>query len=367
MVAPPIRVLVVDDVEDEFLLTARQLGRIPGIECEVEWVAEAGRAVERMAANAHDVYLVDFILSGDAGADSGADVVRAAAQRGCDGPCIVLTAQGDRDADLSAMGAGAVDFLVKGRLDPAMLERAIRYAMERHRTRRLLAEHVAELRRTNGELAQFASMLSHDMRQPLHVVAGYLELIATMGEESARAADFAVRAQGAVHRMNTMIDDLLADVRGERAAGPFAPVDTAEIFDNALADLSLAISSAAAVVERGPLPVVKGNASQLGQLFRNLLDNALKFRGLLPPYVLVTAQAADGGWVFSVADNGVGVAGQDVHRIFSMFQRGGRGATVLGTGVGLAVCRRVAERHGGRIWVDSPEGGGAIFRFHLKA
>lgn len=365
--AGPIRVLVVDDVEDDFLLTGRQLGRIAGIQFELEWVAEASLAVERMAANAHDVYLVDYILSGDRGGDTGADVMRAAALRGCDGPCIVLTAQGDRDSDLSAMGAGAVDFLIKGKLDPPTLERAIRYAMERHKIRRALAEHVAELRRTNGELAQFASMLSHDMRQPLHVVTGYLELIATMGEESPRAAEFAVRAQGAAHRMNAMIDDLLADVRGERAAGPFVPVDTAEVFDTAVADLALPISAAGANVARGPLPVVKGNASQLGQLFRNLLDNALKFRGLLPPKVMVSAQPGEVGWIFSVADNGVGVAGVDTHRIFSMFQRGGRGATVLGTGVGLAVCRRVAERHGGRIWVDSGKDGGAIFRFSLRA
>jgi len=148
-------------------------------------------------------------------------------------------------------------------------------------------------------------------------------------------------------------------------ARPFAPTDCAAIVATAIADLRVAIDESGARVTSGPLPVVMADAMQLAQLFRNLLGNAIKFRGSAPPQVHIEAESVDAGWRFAVRDNGIGIAPEYFDRIFVLFQRLHGRREYPGTGIGLALCKKIVERHGGRIWVESVPGSGSVFRFTL--
>jgi len=235
---------------------------------------------------------------------------------------------------------------------------------------RELERRAVELERSNADLAQFAAVASHDLSEPLRTVASYLGLLRRRhGGELGRDADaFIDHAVDAAQRMRALIDDLLAYARvgrGEEARG--APVDLGETVAATLRSLAPAVAEARASVHVGPLPAVTGDAPLLGQLFQNLLANALKFRGERPLEVRVSAERARRAWRFRVADNGIGVDPAAAEQIFGMFQRGGEDeeGSRGGTGIGLAICRRIVERHGGRIWVEPTPGGGATFRFTI--
>lgn len=358
-----LRVLVVDDKEDDFRLAARALRQAMGADVEVERADTWASGLARMAADAHDVYLVALGL----GPRDGAALIREATLSGCSGPCILLAAPGDPQDDLGPMAAGAADVLVKGAFEPAQLERTLRHALERTRTRKQLQSHVAELRRSNAELAQLASVVSHDLRQPLHVIAGYLELIGTLGEESPRATSLAQKAATAVNRMQALIEDVVEGARTGSRVGPTEIVPLDRVLDESVEGLASILEQTGCTITRDPLPSVRCNPVQLAQVVRNLLDNAVKYRGADPPRVHVGAEAQGPNWLISFTDNGIGVAPTDALRIFSIFQRGARPGrdSSPGAGVGLAICRRVIEQHGGRAWVDPAPGGGSSFRFTL--
>lgn len=227
---------------------------------------------------------------------------------------------------------------------------------------------MAELERSNAELAQFAYLASHDLKEPLRMVASYVQLLARryQGRLDAQADEFIRYALDATERMRALIDDLLDYCRIDAAPRPFTDVDLAVVVERVRSTLEPAIAAAGATVRVGPLPVVRGDHVQLEQVFQNLLSNALKF--VAPgraPVVEVAARRAEGGreWVVSVADNGIGVESRFAERIFGMFQRLHPRDAYPGTGIGLAICKRVVERHGGQIWVEPNPGGGSIFSF----
>jgi light-regulated signal transduction histidine kinase (bacteriophytochrome) len=166
-------------------------------------------------------------------------------------------------------------------------------------------------------------------------------------------------------RMKTLIDDLLAYSRLDGQEGAFVPTNCGTVLQRVLHDLREPILSSQAEISAGPLPAVLGNAAQLGQLFHHLLDNAIKFRSAHVPRVQISARQQEAQWVFAVRDNGIGMDPQYTERIFVMFQRLHNHAEYPGTGVGLAICKKVVERHGGRIWVESAPGQGATFFFTL--
>jgi light-regulated signal transduction histidine kinase (bacteriophytochrome) len=165
--------------------------------------------------------------------------------------------------------------------------------------------------------------------------------------------------------MQALINDLLAYSRVGTKARPFAPTDCAAIVDRAMADLRVAIAESGTRISCAPLPVVMADAMQLAQLFQNLLGNAIKFRSAGTPQVHIEAEAGDGDWHFAVRDNGIGIAPEYFDRIFVLFQRLHGRREYPGTGIGLALCRKIVERHGGRIWVESAPGAGSVFRFTL--
>ena len=226
-----------------------------------------------------------------------------------------------------------------------------------------------ELARSNAELEQFAYVVSHDLQEPLRMVASYVQLLEVRYKDrlDSDAHDFIAFAVDGATRMKQMIADLLAYSRVGRLAKQFVPVACEAVLGQACADLQAAMAEAAAQVSQGPLPTVQGNAGQLTHLFQNLIGNAIKFRGREPPRIHVSAERNGQEWVFSVRDNGIGLDPQFADRIFLVFQRLHRHEDYPGTGIGLAIARKIVEHHGGRIWVESEPGKGATFHFTVPA
>ncbi len=220
-----------------------------------------------------------------------------------------------------------------------------------------------ELARSNAELQQFAYVASHDLQEPLRMVASYVQLLERRykGKLDADADEFIGFAVDGATRMKELINDLLTYSRVGSNNKAFVPVELAGVVKRALQQLQLAVDDSGAVIEIDDLPMVDGEESQLVQLFQNLISNALKFRSDKAPLVHVTAEKKGDYWQFGVHDNGIGIDKQYMERIFIMFQRLHSKAQYPGTGIGLAVCKKIIERHGGRIWVEAPITGGSVF------
>jgi PAS domain S-box-containing protein len=226
-----------------------------------------------------------------------------------------------------------------------------------------------ELTRSNTELQQFAYVISHDLQEPLRTMASFAQLLQKryQGKLDASADDFIHFIVDGATRMQGLIHDLLAYSRVESHGKDFVPTDCTTVFGHALANLQMAVIESGAVVTHDPLPTVQGDGVQLIQVFQNLVGNGLKFRDSRPPRVHVAAEQRPSEWVFSVKDNGIGIDPQYAHRIFEVFQRLHNRTEYPGSGIGLAITKRIVERHGGRIWVESRPHQGATFFFTLPA
>jgi PAS domain S-box-containing protein len=232
-----------------------------------------------------------------------------------------------------------------------------------------LVQRATELERLNAELQQFSYVASHDLQEPLRTITSYLQLLARryQGNLDPEADEYIGFAVDGAQRMQTLITALLAYTRAGANAQAFTAVDCEAVLAHTLSDLQIARQDTAADITHDPLPTVHGDAAQLGLVFQNLVGNALKFRGVAPLRVHLSAQREGPHWRFAVRDNGIGLDPRHAGRIFQIFQRLHTSREYPGTGIGLAICKKIVERHGGQIWVESAPGQGATFFFTLPA
>jgi PAS domain S-box-containing protein len=245
---------------------------------------------------------------------------------------------------------------------------AIRDISTRKAAEAELLQKVEELKRSNEELGQFAYIASHDLQEPLRMVASYTQLLSRRykGQLDADADEFIAFAVDGASRMQQLIQDLLAYSRVGTKGKELQETASERALAQALINLRAAVEASGAEVTHDPLPIVLADDSQLVQLFQNLVGNAIKYQGPGAPKVHVSAaRSGSGRWQFAVRDNGLGIDPQYFERIFGMFQRLHKREEFAGTGIGLAICRKIAERHGGDIDVESVPGQGATFRFTL--
>jgi light-regulated signal transduction histidine kinase (bacteriophytochrome) len=246
---------------------------------------------------------------------------------------------------------------------------AMRNVTVRKRAEALLLEKNEELKRSNDELGRFAYIASHDLQEPLRMVASYTQLLSRRykGKLDADADEFIGFAVDGANRMQRLIQDLLAYSRVGSGGRVMVGTASDEALENAVVNLGRAIDDSGALVTHDPLPSVMADETQLTQLFQNLVGNAIKYQCSGAPRVHISAVESAGKWLFSVQDNGLGIDPQYHERIFGMFQRLHHRQEFAGTGMGLAICKKIVERHGGCLSVQSELGQGSTFRFALSA
>jgi two-component system, sensor histidine kinase and response regulator len=357
-------VLVVEDDADELKLLCEILQEegFHAIGCE-----SAGKALEHVRQRDFGVAVVDYRLPDLSGTQLLEQI------RGFDDQVrvIIYTGAGSYASAREALNLGAFAYLEKlsdrsellRHVHRACRERVDRYAIDLERA---VAARTEELARSNRELEDFASIVAHDLRSPLLTISGYCQLIGEdCGERlDATARDYLGQIAAGAARMDRLIHDLLEYSRAGRSQQPLEPVDMQSVLTQATANLEAAIRQREARIEVGPMPAVAGDQTQLVELFQNLIGNAVKFCRDETPRVRVSASPDTGWWHFAVQDNGIGIEQEHFERIFQTFQQI-HGAEYAGTGIGLAICKKIVERHGGRIWLDSAAGQGTTFYFTL--
>ena len=277
-------------------------------------------------------------------------------------PVFSVSSGEDRPLIILVSG-GLISLLFFGVLWSFASTQARAEALAREMTK-TLDSHAQELARSNAELEQFAHVASHDLQEPLRAVAGCVQLLQQryQGQLDSRADTLIAHAVDGVVRIHTLINDLLAYSRVNSRGRRFELVDCSAVLNDALAGFEVAIKESGVVVTHGTLPTVMADRLQLAQLFQNLLSNAIKFRGEQPPNIHVGVEYSAAEWRFAVRDNGIGIESAYREQIFVIFQRLHTRRQYPGTGIGLAICKRIVERHGGRTWVESePEKGSTFF------
>ena len=278
--------------------------------------------------------------------------------------------------ELTARRKDGTEFPIEIMLSPlenaegTLVTAAIRDITARKAAEADLLNKVQELNRSNEELGQFAYIASHDLQEPLRMVASYTQLLSRRykGKLDSDADEFIAFAVDGAGRMQRLIQDLLSYSRVSSKGQDLLEISSEDAFQQALVNLRGAIADSGALVTHDPLPAVLADEIQLTQLFQNLVGNAIKYQSPGIPRVHVSATRNDGKkWIFSVKDNGLGIAPEYFDRIFGMFQRLHKREEFAGTGIGLAICKKIVERHGGNISVESEPGKGSTFSFALTA
>lgn len=386
-----LRILLVEDSDLQARVIEKELGEARGSRFSVSSAANLAAGLGRLDEGGVDAVLLDLNLPDS----QGADTFLALNARAPDVPVVILTISDDDALALEALRQGAQDYLVKGQLDSKLLSRVIRYSIERkrlevslRRAREELEQRVrertadltranetlrrksADLERTNGELQLFASVASHELREPVRQIVIWGDMLK---RRCAPALDadglrFLDNMQRAAMRQGELIRSLRELTSVTMATTPFEPLELAQVVKDALTELEPLVSAAGGRVEAGSLPAVRGDAVQLGQLFRNLLKNSLKYRAKDKPLLVRIAGRRSGRLVeVSVEDNGVGFEQKFAERLFKPFQRLHNRTDYEGLGMGLAICARIVWRHGGTISARGEPGRGATITLTLPA
>ena len=319
-------------------------------------------------------------------------------------PILFITAHKDDEHQFRGYYAGAVDFMYKP-INAEVLRSKVAIFVDLNRKTELLRTHAAalearnaelertvgelakadaevrrlnteleqrvhertvELTRANEELKQFAYAASHDLREPLRTIASYTQLLERRYGTNldGDAQEFMKYITESVQRMDLLLNDLLSYSHQLKSQQSFSPVSAEAVLAGVLMNLDTSIKASGATIVHEPLPEVFSDFVQLGQVFQNLLSNSIKYRSEAPPHIHITAEETDEAFVFSVSDNGIGIDPRYHEQIFGIFKRL-HGREFPGTGIGLALVKRIVERHGGRVWVESEPGKGATFRFTI--
>jgi signal transduction histidine kinase len=364
---PRLRALLLEDNQLDAELVLRAL-RKHHFEVSARIVQDEAGFTDALHSHCPDIVLADFNLPSWTGM-AALDVLR---REGLDIPMILVSgAVGDMTA-VDCIKRGVTDYVLKDGL--ARLPEAVRRALEEMKLRQSrrqaeedLAKKVEELARSNADLEQFAYVASHDLQEPLRMVTAYTQLLAERyrGKLDADADKFIGYASEGAMRMQVLIQDLLAFSRVGRAGTCDAMIDCNAVMQEVLQTLSAAIQESGADISYSQLPEVQGDRTQLGQVFQNLIGNAIKFRGQEPPKISLQAENKDEQWWFEVSDNGIGIAPESAGKVFEVFHRLNARTEYPGNGIGLAICKKIIERYGGRIWVEPQSGSGSRFKFTL--
>jgi signal transduction histidine kinase len=353
--------------------------------------------------DSYDIILLDLGLPDSDGINTFLNVQKESSET----PIIILTGLNDENIGINAVKKGAQDYLTKGMVDPDLLERSIKYSIERKKvqlelqkyrdnleeqvekrtieldnankrlkieiedhkkTEVTLEKYLTELKRSNKELQQFAYVASHDLQEPLRMVSSFTQLLAKKykGQLDSDADEFIKYAVDGAQRMQMLINDLLAYSRVSSRVEEFQLVDLEKAFNESLQNLKVSIDDNDARITCDSLPTIVADQSQIIQLFQNLIGNAIKFRSNETPEIHIAVEEGEDEWIFRVIDNGIGIDSQHNERIFRVFQRLHERDSYPGTGIGLSICEKIVERHGGDIWVDSKLGNGSTFSFTIS-
>ena len=365
----PLRALLLEDNEDDALILGRHL-RQGGYELDFERVETPVAFEEALDRGGWDVVFADYVLPGY----SGLSALKSVQRRELDLPFIIVSGKIGEETAVKAIKAGAHGYVLKSNFVrlASVVDRELRAWQDRVDHRRTqeqlqlqsvaLAERTLELERSNRELEEFAYIASHDLSAPLRVIAGYIGLFVHRHGDSvdAQARQLLEGAARGTERMQRLIDDLLVYSLASGNALELADVDAAEVIREVLEDFSTQIAETTADIAVGPMPRIQSSYGPLSQVLHNLVGNSLKFANGSPPHIEISASKLAAAWRFSVRDNGIGIEPQHVETAFRMFQRL-HGATYPGTGIGLALSKRVVERLGGELWHEPAPGGGSIF------
>ncbi len=373
-------ILLVEDNLAEAELLQELLLTLDTTICQLCHRSRLSEGLEALQKRQFDIVLLDLSLPDSRGLNSLSAVIAIAP----DTPVVVLTNTNDSETALEAVHQGAQDYLVKKNIALAQdtlwrsllyaIERkknqkALRIANERLRQEMLVREQIQrKLQASNQELEQFAYIASHDLKQPLSSIYSWAQLLQVRyGDRlDGKGHQYIQSMQDSVRQMTQLIEDLLTYSRVDRAESEFVEVNCNIIVHQVLNRLSSAIAARDAEITVDNLPDVYANPLQLGQLFQNLIENALKYqREGVVPSVYISAHSENQKWIFSCRDNGIGIEPDYFEQIFYAFKRLHSQSQYEGTGIGLAVCKKIVQRHGGSIWLESHYGEGSKFLFSL--
>jgi signal transduction histidine kinase len=362
-----LHVLLVEDNADDAALVVRAIGQ-DGFEITTDVVQDEGAFTQALRTHPPEVVLADYNLP----SWKGMETLKVLRSEGLDIPMILVSgALGDVNA-VECIRQGATDYVLKDGLArlPEVIRRALREKNERtlrHQVEKDLAQKVDELARSNADLEQFAYVASHDLQEPLRMVTAYTQLLGERyrGRLDENADKFIGYASEGAVRMQVLIKDLLAFSRVGRNDGASASVDCNTVMEEVLEALASAIQESGAIVTYAKLPTVWGDRTQMAQVLQNLIGNAIKFRGTESPVVSIESEKAGQYWQFSISDNGIGIAPEYAESVFVVFQRLHARTEYPGNGIGLAICKKIIERYGGGIWMESHAGSGSTFKFTM--
>jgi signal transduction histidine kinase len=362
-----LKILMVEDSPSDIELILRTL-QSDGFSVEQDVAQTKEEFVSRIHATHYDVILADYNLPAWAGTEA-LDII---CKENLEVPLIVVTGYLGDERAADCIKRGASDFVSKDHL--ARLSGCICRALDEKRLRiqqrqseEELADKVAELARSNAELEQFAYVASHDLQEPLRMIANYTQLLAEryQGKLDPQADKYITYSVDGALRMQALIKDLLKFSRVGTAQIERQATPCHQAVEQALNNLQVAIEESGAVVNWNGLPTVMADAAQLTQVFQNLIANAIKFRGADRPLIRIYAEKKDSDWVIAVSDNGIGIPVDHWQDIFVIFRRLHTREEYAGNGIGLSICKKIVERHGGKIWIEAQATPGSCFKLTL--